>query len=177
VRSALVLLVTLLLNGCGPSNPVTPAGTTLFEWDRSKSVRAGVRDGKLGTKTSKDYKITFDKKAPFVVSLHVEVAPIEFDEGGETVKQTTPVQIRATVHANDAWDLSGRCLEGPHYLMGPIDASGKMVSPMGMLQDCSIRFHRTSGVVFKSTYQLGRTLNISGNGTVTAFPADDVTIE
>ncbi len=172
-----MLLLGLAFVGCGPNNPVTPAGTRLFEWDVSKASRTTFRAATIGARTVKDYKITLDKQAPFVLDLHVEVAPVEFEEGGSKVSQIAPVAIRGKVNANDAWDLSGKCQDGPNYKMGTVDATGKMTTPPGMLQDCNVRFHRSSGVLFKSTYQLGTTLIVSGDGTVTAFPEHDAKIE
>ncbi|MGZ3477134.1 MAG: hypothetical protein ACXWUG_26460 [Polyangiales bacterium] len=170
-------VMACVLAGCAPAKPVTPAGTVLFEWDASRATRAAFRGATIGARTTKDFTVTLDEKAPFVVSLHVEVAPVEFEESGKKITQTAPVSMRATVKSNDAWQLSGKCAEGPNYKMGPVTPSGVMIAPPGMLQDCSISFHRESGVLFKSSWQLGRSLIVSGDGTVKAFPTDGVKIE
>jgi hypothetical protein len=172
-----LLVAATVLCGCGKSTPVTPPATVVAEWDSSKASRVPLRSAKIGARTSKDFKVTIDKQAPLVLSVHTEVAPVTFEEAGANVEQTSPVLIRVKVESNSAWDVSGKCTDGPNYGWGPVDATGKMTSPKGMLQDCTIHYQRQSGILFKSSWQLGRTITISGEGTAKAFPADDVTIE
>ncbi|MEO8797821.1 MAG: hypothetical protein ABI551_08050, partial [Polyangiaceae bacterium] len=133
----------------------------------------------VGRTTTKDFVVTVRPQGsiPFTVDLHVVLAPVEFVEGGATVHHTAPVEIKATVDINTGWQLGGKCLDGPNYPMGPVDDAGAMVAPEAMVQECSLSYNRIEGTIFESSYQLGSDLNVHGNGTVEAFPADGVDIK
>ncbi len=172
------LLFAFVLLGCGKSNPVTPEKTTLVEWDTSKSTRADFRAATIGARTSKDVKVTVKSgDAPFVVDVHVETAPVDYSEGSHNVHQIAPVAIRATVKSNPSWELSGSCSDGPNYQMPSVGSDGGLVTPQGMIESCTIKYHRVSGLVFKSEWSLLTTLEIRGDGKVELFPAEDGTIE
>jgi len=176
------LLPLLLLSACKPANPVTPTGTVVFDWELAKAGRASVRTAKIGAKTGKDFKVHVVEKDGVALDLavHVDFAPIEFEENGSTVSQLAPVAIRGTISRNDGWDVvkSGCDTEsGPNYLMGRIGADGKMISPPGMVQDCRVRYHRVGGLFRQSSWQLAVTVNVNGSGKVDVFPPNNGTVE
>ncbi len=178
VKTWMTLALGVLFACNSTHNPVTANGTVIVDWDTSKATRAGFAKATIGPRTAKDFVVEVTQKdtPPFELDLHVDVAPIDFEEGGKTVHQTAAVAVKATVKENTGWDLSGKCDDGPNYQMGPVDDAGAMHSPAAMIQDCPISEHRTAGAVLKSTWAIGFTLNIYGDGTVKAFPADGVKI-
>jgi hypothetical protein len=168
----------LFTAACGGSTPVTPSGTVLFEWELSKASRLDVRKAAVGTRVVRDFKVTFTQgEAPFVVDVRVEAAPIDYDEEGAKVHQESPVAIKASVKDNPAWELSGSCQDGPHYQMPAAAPDGGLVTPMGMIQSCMVKYHRKAGTIFTSEWDLGTTLSAYGDGSLEAFPADDAKIE
>jgi hypothetical protein len=172
-------LVLALVAGCNSThNPVTAAGTTLFSWDHTKSSRVGVSKATVGARTAKDYVVTstHENAPPHSIDLHVEVAPLDFDEAGHTVHQTSPVTIEAKVKDNTGWDLSGSCEQGPNYQMPFAGADGGLETPLGMREDCRVSEHRQAGTVFTSSWAVGYTLEIYGDGKIKPFPADGVTV-
>jgi hypothetical protein len=174
MRLALLALVALV-SSCKPANAVTPKGTVVFDWDLTRAGRATVRTAKIGPKTTKDFKVTIveDDSPPLELDVHIEFAPIEFEEAGSMVSQVSPVAIHGTIANNGGWDIprSGcDVTSGPNYQMGSIGADGKMKSPPGMIQDCNIRYHRVGGVLRQSSWQLGVTLVVNGDGNVKLFP-------
>lgn len=186
MKRSVLALGLFVFCGCKPATPVTPPGTVLFDWDLAKAGRATVRGAKIGPKTPKDFVVHVlapdsDPGGPTLdVALHVEVAPIDFEEGGKPVHQLAPVSIRATVKNNDAWDSSrSHCDEksGPNYLMGPTNPDGSMSAPPGMVQDCIISYHRNGGFLRHSSWDLGMTVNVNGDGTVKPFPKETAKIE
>lgn len=177
---ALLIAAVLALAACNSTkNPITPKGTVLLDWDHTKATRAAFAKATIGSKSTKDFIVTIRPKGsiPFALDLHVVLARVELVEGGVTVHHTAPVEIKATVDSNTGWELGGKCLDGPNYQMGPVDDAGAMVSPEAMVQDCSLSYHRIEGTIFESSYELGSDLNVYGNGTVEAFPADGVDIK
>ncbi len=176
--STLGLAGCLALAGCVERLPVTPGGTTLFEWDLSRATRSAVRTAKIGPRTATDKKLVITEgDAPFTVDLHLETAEIDFEEAGQKVHQIAPVLLRAKVAANDKWSLSGKCLDGPNYKMPAAGPGGELVTPLGMVQDCSIRHHRNAGLIFKSSYELGLMMQIHADGTITALPPERLRVE
>lgn len=176
------LLPVLLLSACNPANPVTPTGTVVFDWDLSKAGRASVRTAKIGAKTGKDFKVHLVEKDGVALDLavHVDFAPIEFEEAASKVSQLAPVAIRGTIARNDGWDVvkSGCDTEsGPNYLMGTIGADGKMDAPLGMIQDCRVSYRRVGGFLRQSSWHLGVTVIVNGNGKVDVFPPNNGTVE
>lgn len=164
--------------GCVERLPVTPPGTTLFEWELASATRSAVRTATIGPRKSMDKKLVITEgDAPFTVDLHLETAEIDFEEAGQKVRQVAPVLLRAKVSGNDKWSLSGRCLDGPNYQMPAAGPGGELVTPQGMIQDCSIKHHRNEGLLLKSSYQLGVMLQIHADGTITALPPDRVRVE
>ena len=172
-------LVLLLLLGCGKSNPVTANGTVLFEWDTTKSTRFPAATVVGAPRTSKDYTVTVSEPdtPPFALTLHVEIAPVDFTEAGQPVHQVSPVALEATVKSNTGWKLSGKCSDGPNYKMPSIGPDGGTVTAQGMIQDCTVKHDRMAGMIFQSSWQLGFTLNVIGDGKVEAFPDTHVKIE
>jgi hypothetical protein len=166
---ALWMLPVVLLACNATQNPVTSNGTSLFEWDYTKATRTGFAKATVGARTPKDFVVDVKPKdtPPFQLDVHVDFAPVDFEEGGKVVHHTAPVAIKASVKDNTGWKLTGSCQEGPNYQM---DAS------LAMLQDCNIGEHRIAGTVLKSSWDIGFTLDIYGDGTIKPFPADDVTI-
>ena len=61
MRISVLALSSAVLLGCAPGNPVTPAGTSLFEWDPSKATRATFKAATIGARTSKDHKVTLGR--------------------------------------------------------------------------------------------------------------------
>lgn len=165
--------------GCGQSNAVTPAGTVLAEWDSTKASRAPFAKATIGARTSKDVKVRAAPKdtPPFELVVHVETASVDFVEDGKDVHQQAPVAIKIAVKDNTGWELSGKCLDGPNYKMPSVGPGGELVTPLGMSQDCQISQHRRAGLIFKSEWHVGFSLIFHGDGTIKAFPAQDVTIE
>ncbi|CAN5812754.1 hypothetical protein BH09MYX1_BH09MYX1_35360 [soil metagenome] len=158
---------------------MTAPGTVLVEWDSSKSTRAEVTTATVGAHSSKDYTLTVSNKdAPsFKLGVHVETAPLDYKEGGSDIHQTSPVSIKVTLKENTGWDLSAKCGDGPNYQMPSIGADGGFVTPLGMIQSCNVVERRQAGVVFTSSWDIGFTINVLGDGTIRAFPPDDVKIE
>lgn len=166
-------------SGCGKSEPATATGATVFAWDHTKATRAGVAAAIVGSRAGKDHLIKVaPKDAPgFAVALHVEVADVSFAEGTESARQTSPVVLRATVKENDGWNVTGKCLEGPHYQMPALGEDGKLVTPRGMLQECQISYKRRSGLVFSSSWDLALSVSVRGDGVVAVSPEIDVTVD
>ncbi len=176
---ARTLLILACVVGCNATkNPVTATGTELFSWDNTKSSRPGVVKAVVGAHTTKDYVVMDAREGapPITVDVHVEVAPIDFEEAGHPVHQTSPVAIRATVKDNTGWELAGKCDDGPNYQMPSVNADGGLDTPLGMRQDCMISEHRTAGTVLKSTWAVGFTLDFYGDGKVVPFPAEGITV-
>jgi hypothetical protein len=159
-------------------NPVTPSGTVLVDWKSTDATRKTVATATVGAHTSKDYSVTvsYPGAPPFALTAHVETAPVDYVEGTEKVHQLAPVRIAMTVASNSGWDLSGKCLDGPDYEMPSAGKDGGLVTPLGMVESCEITHHRQSGTIVTSTYQLAVTLEVVGDGTVSPFPADGVTV-
>lgn len=174
----IVLVVGGLLLGCGPSNPITPPGTVLAEWDSTKSTRPEFAKATIGPRTSKDVKVTATRKdtPPIELAVHVETAPVDYVENGKPIHQEAPVAIKIAIKDNTGWELSGKCLDGPHYQMPRAGAAGELITPLGMVQDCAIKEHRRAGVIFKSLWSVGFSLNFYGDGTIKPFPEEGVTI-
>jgi hypothetical protein len=110
--------------------------------------------------------------------VKIDFAPIEFEEGGDLVKQLAPVKVYGTIAGNEGWDVvkSGCDTEsGPNYLMGAM-VDGKMIAPQGMIEDCRFSYHRVGGFLRKSSWQLGATLVVNGDGTVRLFPPNKGTV-
>lgn len=170
-----IVVFALALAACNSTkNPVTKSGTTLFEWDYTKASRAPFAAATVGTRTSKDFLVDVHVKdtPPFSVLVHADFAPVDFVEDGKPRHHTAPVAIKATVKDNDGWDLSGKCDEGPSYPMA-VDDAGALTAPLAMVQDCLISHHRKTSM---SSWELGFTLNVYGDGTMKPFPPEDVTI-
>ena len=163
---------------CVDRLPVTPPSTTLFEWDLTKATRAPIRAATIGARKVLDKKLTVnDGGAPFVVDVHIENAEVDFEEAGKKVHQVAPVLLRAKVSSNDKWQLSGKCSDGPNYKMPSVGPGGEFVTPLGMVEDCTIRYHRNDGLLFKSTYELGVMLQIYADGTISLPPGDRFKLE
>jgi hypothetical protein len=176
MRTAVFLL--LGATACGSSTPVTAKDTVLFEWELAKASRADVRSATIGAHTTKDFKVRIVKgEAPFTLLVHLETADIDYEEGGRKVSQRAPIALRAVVAFNDAWDLGGSCEDGPNYQMPSAGPDGGLVTPRGMLQGCRVKYHRRAGTIFTSEWSLGTTLEAHGDGTLSAFPAEDAVIE
>lgn len=175
------LAVALALTACDVHpNPVTAPGTVLFEWDHTKATQPGFAKARVGAKTSKDFVVTvaYEDTPRFQIDLHVDFAPVDFEEHGEAVHHTAPIAIRATVKNNDAWDLSGKCFQGPSYQMRELDDAGVVRAPEAMMRRCQLSYHRKIGGLLSSrAWELAFTLRMHGDGTVTAFPDDRVMIE
>jgi hypothetical protein len=172
------LLCSLLLVGCVEKLPVTAPGTALFEWESTRASRVPVRTATIGARKSIDKRITVTEgDAPFVVDLHIESAEIDFEEDGKKVHQVSPVLLRAKVANNEHWQLTGKCEDGPHYQMPSVGAGNALVTPLGMVQSCSITHHRNAGMVLRSEYRLGVSLQIYADGKISALPPDRVKIE
>jgi hypothetical protein len=173
------LCLVLLALGCGKSNPVTPPGTVLAEWDASQSSRPDFATATIGPRAAKDFTVTLSPKStpPFKLVAHVETATVDYSEGGAAVHQQAPVAIKIVVMENTGWELSGKCLDGPHYQMPSVGPDGGLVTPLGMIQDCRITHRRRAGLIFTSEWQLGFTLSVHGDGTVAAFPPQDARVE
>ena len=176
--SARPWLLFVPLSACNPTNnPVTANGTEVFAWDNTQSSRPTVATATVGPHTSKDYVVTASPKgAPALLDLHVEVATVDYAEDGAPIHQTSPVAIKATVKANTRWELSGKCENGPNYQMPSVGADGGFVTPLGMIESCTIHGRLNAGLVFTTTWTISTTLNVHGDGTVDPFPADDVTV-
>lgn len=172
---ALVLAASAL--GCVDKLPVTPPGTTLFEWQIANATRESVRTATIGARKSFDKKVVVKRaSSPFTVDVHIETAEIDFEEGGKKVHQVSPVLLRAKVAGNEKWSLSGKCQDGPHYNMPSVGAAGELVTPQGMIQSCLLKYDLNDGVIFKSRYQLGLNMQIFGDGTISAL-GDQVKVE
>ncbi len=172
-------LMVVFIAACNATqNPVTTTGTELFSWDNTKASRPGVVKAVVSAHTTKDFVVTHthDGAPPITFDVHVEVAPIDFEEAGKPVHQTSPVVITAKVKDNAGWELSGKCDDGPHYQMPSVTADGHLETPLGMRQDCHIREHRVAGAVFKSSWTVGFTLTAYGDGKLEPFPSDGVTV-
>jgi hypothetical protein len=78
-------------------------------------------------------------------------------------RHTTPVEIRATIAANDDWTIAGKCDKGPDYQAGPVDGKGVMTSPEAMALSCFVEMKYVS--TFKDLSTMLR-LVINGDGTV-----------
>lgn len=158
-------------------NPVTSAGTVLLEWDNTLATRADFAKATVGARTTKDFIVNVTPKdtPPIALDLHVEFAPVDFEQGGKMRHHTAAVAIKVTVKDNTGWELSGKC-DDPNYQFGPFDDGGAMQAPSAMIQDCSISEHRIAGTVLKSSWAIGFTLNLYGDGTVKSFPDTDVEI-
>ena len=176
--SRLALLAVVAFAACNATkNPVTSNGTTLVDWDYTKATRAGFAKATVGARTSKDFVVDSKPEGapPIQFDVHVELAPVDFEEGGETVHHTAPVAIKISVKDNTGWDLAGKCEEGPNYQFGPVDAKGRMETPAAMREDCDVSEHRHQGTVLERTWQIGFTLNLYGDGNVKPF-GENVTV-
>jgi len=161
---------------CGKTNPVTPPGTVVVEWDHTKATRADFAKAKVGPHAAKDFKATVSHPdtPPYTVTVHVEEADVDYVEGGQPVHQHAPVVMKITVTDNGGWELSGNCMDGPNYEMPSVGPDGGLVTPMGMQQDCLVKEHRTTRM--GSSWDVG-THFIAKGGKVGAFPGDDVKVE
>lgn len=159
-------------------NPVTAPGTMVLDWDSSKAARAPVKTAVIGARTSKDYVIEVARNGapPLSYDLHLELAPIDFDEDGQRAHHTTAVVVKLKVKDNAAWEVSGKCDEGPDYQFGPVDAQGHMTAPPAMVQPCYIHEHHIGGRVFKDSWDVGTSLEIFGDGKVEASPREEVSV-
>jgi hypothetical protein len=159
-------------------NPVTPGGTVILDWNATQATRKTFSAATIGAKTAKDFNVVVHPQAapPFRFDLHVDVAPVDFVESGKPVHQTSAVAITITTGDNGGWELAGKCEDGPNYQMGGVDDAGVMQSPLGMVQECIVTEHRIAGTLFKSTWDIGSTFVIYGDGRVTASPDDEVTV-
>jgi hypothetical protein len=173
------LALLLLLASCGKSNPVTPPGTVLVDWDASKATRAEFAKATIGARAAKDYTFTVSPKdtPPYTLTVHVELADVDYVEAGNPVHQRAPVAIKATIKSNTGWELSGACGDGPNYKMPSIAPDGGFLTPMGMMQECTIREHRLAGMIFTSSWDIGFTIIANGDGEIKGFPDTDVRIE
>ncbi len=115
---------------------------------------------------------------PFKLAVHVEAAPIDYTEGGAALHQITPVWIKVTVKDNAAWELSGKCVDGPNYKMPSIGPDGGLITPLGMIEECQIsERYLHSGILTTSSWAVGFSINVHGDGTLKTFPADDIKVE
>ncbi|MEO7112044.1 MAG: hypothetical protein ABI183_16495 [Polyangiaceae bacterium] len=177
-RVSLVVLLFCFAACDSTDNPVTPKGTVILDWNSTQATRKTFSTATIGAKTSKDFHVVVHPQAtpPFLLDLHVELAPVDFLEGEKPVHQTSAVAIKITTGDNLGWQLAAKCEDGPNYQMGGVDDAGVMLSPLGMVQDCTVTEHRIAGTLFKSSWDIGSTFVIYGDGRVTASPEDEVTV-
>lgn len=164
MRRLLVLALIVLSPAC-KSTTTTPPGTDVVRWDKSMATRESVPGAKeLGERATTDRKVVVhpDLKGPVTLKLHIVTAPIELVES-RTSRHTTPVEIRATIDANDDWTINGKCDRGPDYQTGPVDGKGVMTSPEAMVLSCFVDMKYAS--TFRDLSTLLR-LVIKGDGTV-----------
>jgi hypothetical protein len=175
VRAAILLLFV----ACNAThNPITAPGTVLIDWDNTKATRPGVKTATVGPHIPMNYQVSVAHEgAPDITyDLHLELAPLDYEEGGTHAHHLAAVVIKATVKDNTGWDLSGDCESGPDYQMGAIDTkTGQMDAPLAMIERCMLHEHRVAGRVFKSSWAVGTWLEIYGDGTVKSM-SDGVTI-
>jgi len=135
----LASLALLAAAACGKPKDATPAGTTVLDWTTANASRATIPTAKIGARKAQDAKVVWTTAMGDKVemTLHVETAPVEFDEGKEHVSQTSPVAVAMKVTANDKLALKGSC-DGPNYQMPSVGADGGFVTPQGMLLDCNV---------------------------------------
>ena len=180
VRAYLLALLPLTGSACNSThNPVTAPGTVIIDWDNTKATRIGVKTATVGPHTPKDFTVEVhrgDGAPPFSYDLHLELAPVDYEEGGRPAHHTAAVVIKLTVKDNTGWDLSGGCDSGPDYQFGPVDSQGRMEAPLAMIQNCATHEHREGGRVFRSSWAVGTFFQILGDGKVEASPPGDVTI-
>jgi hypothetical protein len=167
MRHLLLLLSCLVLLPACKKSSTTPAGTEVLRWDKSMATRASVPGAKeLGARAIKDVKVLVrpDLVGPVTLKLHVETGPVEIVEG-KTSRHTSPLAVLVSVDANDDWTITGKCQDGPHYLMGAIGADGAMISPESMVLTCGVRLRYVS-----TMKDLDSLLNITirGDGTLGA---------
>jgi len=175
-RALLIIIVSFAVGAVAcndPSNPITPTGTVVVDWDISKSSRPAVVAAK-GAHTRSDWVATVTTKEapPFKLDVHVEVAPIDY-LGTEPVHQDTPVVVKISVSDNTGWDLSGKCLDGPNHQM-PNVVDGGLVTPLGMMESCVVKSVRKTRT---TSFDTSVTLEVMGDGTVTTAGFGDVKLE
>ena len=166
MRLALTFAALALLSAC-KKNVTTPAGTEVLRWDKSMATRASVPGAReLGARESKDLEIVArpDLMGPATLKLHLETAPLEILESGQTFRHTSPLVVRVSVDANEDWTVSGECQDGPHYQFGPVDEKGSMKSPEAMVLHCDVSMKYLS-TMKNLTYVAN--LEIKGDGGVT----------
>ncbi len=177
MKKVAAVIVLSTIAGCREQLPVTSPSVVLFEWELTNASRTAVQTAKIGPRTMLDKKVVVNDSGTFTVDLHVELAEIDFVEGGKPVHQIAPVLLRAKVRENDRWSLAGKCLDGPHYKMPAVGKDGTVVTPPGMVQECSIGYRRKEGTVFPSSWDLSLLLQIYGDGVIKLTPPDHAKIE
>jgi hypothetical protein len=160
------LLLALALTTACKNKDATPPGTTILNWDQTKATRPTFVAAKAGTHAVKNVTINWPTAIGGVVvmSLRVETATVEFDEGKDHVTQTSPVAVSAKLIENGDWTASGKC-DGPDYQMPSVNGDGGLTTPMGMVLDCSINVQKPPSNEILS-------LRITGDGKIEPWGTD-----
>jgi len=112
----LLVAASLALGACG-SEAVTPAGTVVLEWDRSKSQRDNIKTAKPSgdpTSHAKLLEAAGEADKPFALDVDFDTLGLDVVEDGKSSRHTAVGKITMKVGRNDFWNLRASC-EGPHY--------------------------------------------------------------
>jgi hypothetical protein len=163
-------LAWVALAGCAPKDATAP-GTSIVAWDASKSSRPTIVTAKVGAHAQKDATITWTPVLghAVVASVHVETAPVDYEEEGHHVSQTSPVAVSAKLVQNDYWKATGKC-DGPNYQMPSTGPDGALVTPQGMILDCMINIEQGGSNEILS-------MRITGDGKVEPSASGKVEIK
>ncbi len=164
MKDQIRLVSALLLVAC-QKNVATPPGTEVLRWDRAASWRPDVVSAKEpASRSAKDFKVTATPETRGAVTLdvHLETAELDIGGAGKSALHTLPVALRVVVRSNADWTASGKCLDGPHFQMGPM-AGGVMLSPKAMILECKVVLKYASTTKDLS-YNVE--LDLYGDGTV-----------
>ncbi len=105
------------------------------------------------------------------LDVRFEIAEVAFSDNGKTVKHTAPVAVRVRVRDAADFHIQAKCLDGPNYQLGTVDAKGVTQTPMAMVLQC--QFTLTHGPDWTETFSL----DLLGDGYVKSSFEDGTEIK